>query len=60
MGAVIGSALLFGYEGQARLPGSAGVDHALRYDQQQTASWSQPAGDWFDGVGYGAPIAARS
>jgi hypothetical protein len=29
-GAVIGSGFLLGYEGQARLPGPAGVDHALR------------------------------
>jgi hypothetical protein len=37
-GAAIGSGFLLGYEGQARLPGPAGMDHALRDDQQQIAS----------------------
>jgi hypothetical protein len=37
-GAVIGSGYLLRYEGQPRLPGPAGVDHALRYNQQQIAS----------------------
>jgi uncharacterized membrane protein len=36
-GAVIGSGLLLGYEGQARVPSTVGVD-PLRYDQQQIAS----------------------
>jgi hypothetical protein len=37
-GSVIGSGFLLGYEGQACLSGPAGVDHALRDDQQQIAS----------------------
>jgi hypothetical protein len=36
--AVIGSGFLLGYEGQACVAGTIGVDHSLWCDQQQIAS----------------------